>query len=214
MYPLNRDTDSEAGALARRLEEVVDGSARRKLLVPSPNTITDLVRKNKADTGFFVHELWGLADLLMLLRERQDELKDQEQQYWNRKSRPPNYYARAIALRLARLYAREKGARPTFGTARDGGHPSTRYGRALETIFVALEIKGGVKHAAKWAIDQLTEDDLRPAPLGDLLGGFGALGALPENALRVDLGGTDRLPERRSEAIAKVATALTRDPGK
>jgi hypothetical protein len=170
LYPVDRNTDEAAALLLRRVEDAVDNSARRHLLVGTPNTITDLVRKNKADTGFFNHALWCIADMLVLLTERRDELKDQERQYWNKKHRPPNYYARAIALRLARLYAREKGEKPTFGTARDGGYPNTRFGRALERIFEALEITGGVKHPAKWAISQLTDEDLQTIRPNALLG--------------------------------------------
>ena len=128
-----------------------------------------MIRKNKADTGLWHNSLWALSDLLFELDERHKELRDQEKQFWTVSHRAPNYYARAIALRLARLYAMEKGKRPTFGTARDGGHPSTDFGRALEEVFAVLEVRASVKGAAKWAIEQLTDDDLKRPQLGALL---------------------------------------------
>lgn len=76
-------------------------------------------------------------------------------------------------MRFARLYARETSKRPTFGISSQGNHPSTEFGRALEQVFEILNIKANVRNAAVWAIDQLSEDDLRPpqnALLGELLG--------------------------------------------
>jgi hypothetical protein len=124
---------------------------------------------------------------------------------------------RAIALRLARLYAREKGERPTFGTARDGGHPSTNYGRALERIFEPLGIKDGVRRPAEWALAQLTDDDLRPVSTIALLGGVFALGVRPDLLSEV-LGdgprGIHELPGSTTNALADIAEALPKGRAK
>lgn len=213
LYPEGRQTDEVTASLARRIEEAIDQGARRKIRIPNPNTITDLVRKNKADTGYFHHALWGFIDLMEFLTDRLDELEDQERQYWSKSHRAPNYYARAIALRLARLYAQEKGGKPTFGTARDGGHPSTAYGRALEKIFVALEIKGGVRHPAKWAIAQLTDKDLEAKQTTNMLAGLMGLGNPPErlgDVLQDEPLGIHRMPTRN--ALADITKALTKGP--
>ena len=97
-------------------------------------------------------------------------MKDQEELFWSTNHRPPNYYARTIALRLARYYARETQERPTVGTSGDGGHPSTAYTKALEEVFEELGIKATVRLPAKWAVNQITEDDLKPRMLGGVLG--------------------------------------------
>lgn len=77
-------------------------------------------------------------------------------------NRSPNYYARTIALRLARLYAKEMGHRPTLGISREGNFPSTDFGRALEEVFTILNITASFRNAARWAIEQLTDEDMRP----------------------------------------------------
>ena len=96
------------------------------------------------------------------------DLKDHKEKFWKFKHRAPDYYARTIALRLAKLFAREVGQRPTFGTAAEGDYPSTAYGRALEEVFEILEIKQKVRTHAKWAIQQITEEDMNPPPVNRL----------------------------------------------
>jgi hypothetical protein len=197
---LPEDGDTEAEAMTMRIGRAIDDRARRSRSRLQVHDVTSLLRKNLADTGFYINALWALVDLSSDLQDRRNELKDQEKQYWAVNHRPANHYARAIALRLARLYAQEKGIRPTFGTARDGGHPSTDYGRALEQIFAALDIKGSVRNPAKWAIDQLTEEDVRPARsiLGGLLGvsaGQRSSGE-PRNALADIMGALEKGPEK------------------
>ncbi|MEO1028814.1 MAG: hypothetical protein AAFX02_07120 [Pseudomonadota bacterium] len=77
--------------------------------------------------------------------------------------RAPDYYARAIALRLARLYASEVGERPTYGTSGETGEPSTGYTRALRDVFEILEIDAREKIYATWAVKHLNDDDLKTA---------------------------------------------------
>ncbi len=109
--------------------------------------------------------------MINVYQERLNELKDQEIEFWSVSYRAPKSYARTIALRLARLYALHKRQKPPFGTARDGNHPSTDFGRALEEIFDILNIEATVRNPAEWAIDQLTEDEINP-PVNRLLGGL------------------------------------------
>lgn len=52
---------------------------------------------------------------------------------------------------------------PTIGTASDGDHPSTEYGRFLQQLFEVLKIDTGFRLPGEWAIGQLTEADL-PKP--------------------------------------------------
>lgn len=177
--------DPKKVAMLARLSQAIDRSASQRGGGMRPGNIQDLIRKNKADTGFFNHSLWAMLDLILELRQRLNELEDQERQFWRVKNRPPNYYARTIALRLARLYANEKGVRPTFGTSRDGGHPSTNFGRALEEIYGILEINSDVRRAAEWAIGQLTETDFNPLR-GGLLGAFSGLSGGIQNPLSAE----------------------------
>lgn len=192
LHPDGRETDAKVADMVDRLQAALDSHARRKFSKDPPTSISELVRKNAAETGFYYNSLLSLLDLSDALEDRRNELRDQERQFWAVKNRPPNYYARAIALRMARLYARANGERPTFGTARDGGHPNTEFGRTLEFVFGALGIEGGVKHPARYAISQLTEEDLQPRP---------------GNALRDVLGKGDGLPPTRN-ALAMIADQL------
>lgn len=122
----------------------------------------DLALRNLRDTGFFYNSIIVIIDLQVSLELRLRDLKEQEVQFWSVGNRPPNYYARVIALRFARLFAARSSKRPTFGISSEGSHPSTQYGRALEEVFRILEIRANVRKAAEWALTQLTEDDWRP----------------------------------------------------
>ena len=191
LHPRSGD-DSDRAPMAEILAGAVDRSARQRFRGLEMETAGDLARKNVVDTGLYMGASLAIVDLVHDLSSRKVELEDQEKAFWSSPNRPPHHYARTIALRLARVYARNKGKKPTFGTSRDGGHPSTEYGRALEEIFELLNIKSNVKTPAKWAIGQLTEEDIKPKvseALGSLqvsggmgLGGPG-LGALERRSL-------------------------------
>jgi hypothetical protein len=150
----------------RLLVDIFANEASRKRPLSTPN---DLALKNFTDTGFFHNSVSILIDMYFAMDQRLRDLMEQEIQFWNITNRAPQYYPRTIALRLARLFAREKRERPTFGTARDGNHPSTDFGRALEEVFKVLEIKGSVRSAATWAIEELTDEDVNP-PVNALRG--------------------------------------------
>jgi len=189
----SEDTGHE---IARRLFEFVDVSTRQRVQRERPESVAEMVRKNAADAGLSYCLIFLLIDLVRDLSQRTRELQNQEAAFWSLSGRAPNYYARTIALRFAQLIARETGKMPTFGTSSDGGHPSTEFGRALEEIFEVLGIKANVRHPAKWAIKQLSQEDLKPEPTNHM-GGIMGLGAA--------LGG----PHRKN-ALAAITDALTK----
>lgn len=159
----------EQGVITKVLK-YVDAKVRGKQSTDRAESVFDLTRSNAANIGFSIVLMYMLFDFIEALKSRQQELESQEAIFWSGVGRAPNYHARTIALRFAKLVARSTGKKPTFGTARDGGHPSTDFGRALEEIFSVLEVKADVRNAARWAIGELTADDLRPLPGTGLTG--------------------------------------------
>lgn len=149
-------------AMVDRLVPAINISAFKTLQNDTPSTAFALIQKNIIDTGFYWHSLTIIFQMTSAYQERLKELEDQEKEFWSVNHRPPNYYARAIALRFARFYARQTQKKPTFGTSRDGPHPSTDYARLLEEIFAILEIKSGLRNPATYAIEQITPEDLKP----------------------------------------------------
>jgi len=172
IVPDDEKDTPERKAMLDRLSLAIEGKAVQHARQKSLNSAGDLALKNIFDTGFHYGTMRLIIAMYLIYREHLAELKDQEAQFWTVSSRPPNYYARTIALRLARLYSRENGKPPTFGMSREGNFPSTDFGRALEEVFRILEIKASVRNAATWAIAQLTDDDLRQ-PVNALAGLLG-----------------------------------------
>ena len=167
-----RKGDMDHANMANKLGKTLSTKLRSK---PVPDEITDpvdLIRNNVASCGGMYPSLFVMFDLLKALEDRLAELEDQKTKFWNLKHRAPDYYARAIALRLAKLFARVTGERPTTGTSAITGEVSTSYTRALEEVFEFLTIKSNVRTPAEWAVSQLTEDDLKPETetMGSLLG--------------------------------------------
>lgn len=150
--------------LVRKALKFVDADVRAKRRAERLESVFDLTCSNAATIGFSVVLMFLLFDFVESLKSREQELENQEAVFWSGIGRAPNHYARTIGLRFAKLVARSTAKKPTFGTARDGGHPSTDFGRALEEIFKILNIGADVRNAAKWAIGQLTDDDLQPLP--------------------------------------------------
>lgn len=180
--------ESDTKQMIARLRTATDESSRRAFVDYPITTAIELVRKNAVEAGLHYNFLWLLFDTRNAYRARLGVLKEQETQYWNVSSRPPNYFARTIALRFARFYARQTGRRPTFGISKEGSFPSTDYGRLLEQIFEILEIKVRVRSQAVWAIEKIVEDDFKPlevSSVGGLLGSWGdqAFPPLPKNPL-------------------------------
>lgn len=122
-----RSVTEEAG---ERLTAFIDEFARLKSKSLKTEYGYDLVRRNAAEVGLSICLAFQMIDIHDALTARKQELSDQGALYWSGNSRPPNHYARTIALRFARFIATYTHAKPTFGTSRDGGHPSTDFGRA------------------------------------------------------------------------------------
>jgi hypothetical protein len=157
-------------AAIRKVLKSVDANVRSNRRTGRLETVFDLTCSNASSIGVSTVLALLLFDLVDALESRDRELESQEAIFWSSAGRAPNHYARTIALRFAKLVARATGRKPTFGTARDGGHPSTDFGRALEEIFKVLGVGADVRNAARWAISQLTEDDLKTLPRNALAG--------------------------------------------
>lgn len=166
---MNKELEKSISEMLRRVTGSVNRGARKRLKEIKVKSAADLVRKNAGEVGFILSAAYIIVDLQFELSLRKRELEDQERDFWSGSSRPPNHYARTMALRLARIVARETGRLPTLGVARDGNHPSTDYGRALEDVFKVLGIKASFRRAGKWAIEQLTDEDTK-RPLNALAG--------------------------------------------
>lgn len=167
------DDEPEKRESCDGLGQWIDDFGRRKIKSDPVTSPMEIVRQSTFLTGLRRMYLMLSLDMISALEERHKELKDQEKEFWTVSHRPPNQYARIIALRTARVYAVTKGEFPTLGTSRDGGHPSTSFGRGLEQIFNILGIEAKIRGPAKWAIGQLTEADTKPpkpAPMGGILG--------------------------------------------
>lgn len=166
-----KDAPDEHKVMIERLAPAINLHATQGRAFREITTPNDLAIKNVVDTGFHHNSLLVTLHMMEAYRRRLLELKQQEADFWNVTNRPPKYYARTIALRFARLFAQERGIKPTIGTVSEGNHPSTDYGRALEEVFKILEIKANVRTAGEWAINQLVEADWNP-PLNSLAGGL------------------------------------------
>ena len=155
------DADPVRFAMLQRVQVAVDGSVRHGLRKKKLRgaTANDLVIQNFRETGFFENSLIIIAEMAFAYQQRLEELQDQKKQFWSMEYRAPHHYARSIALRFARFFARQTLKRPTFGTSSLGRHPSTDFGRALEKVFEILEISANLRGTATWALKQLTEPD-------------------------------------------------------
>ncbi|AXI43534.1 hypothetical protein C1J02_17585 [Sulfitobacter sp. SK011] len=164
----SKEGDPEHLAMLMRLIPIMNQKLYKGAPRENLEESTEMIRKYVAEVGGYTASFLVMLDFSIALTERYQELKDQEEKFWNISHRAPDYYARAIALRLAKLFARETGQRPTYGTAASGDHPSTSYGRALDEVFEILEINQNVRTHAKWSVKQITDEDLIPPPVNSL----------------------------------------------
>ena len=166
------EEDSALKKVSGNVSAMVDNKAYKDNLRRRVESPVDVVLQGSFGVGLSYTTILILMENKVGLSARKQELESQKDSFWSGSGRAPNHYARTIALRFAKLIAKKTGKKPTFGTARDGNHPSTEFGRALEEIFEILGIEATVKHPATWAIGQLTDEDMKPEYqnfLGNLL---------------------------------------------
>lgn len=173
-----KDTDESTGRkkMLLRIESFTDRGAKNNLLWRGAKSAQQLAFGNMVQVGFFNASLKALHGMRTVYQHRYDLLLEQEVTYWRVRNRAPNYYARTIALRFARLYARHREMKPTFGMSAEGSYPSTDYGLAIEAIFKILGIENGYRSAATWAVRQIVEEDWNSKLRNRI---FGPLGAKP-----------------------------------
>lgn len=178
---LGSDTSPPSRALVGLLEPVLNDKFHSG---PRPGNLRDsynLIRQNVRDVGGYFSSLAVMTDLAAVLEERLWELESFRETYWNKGNRAPDYYARAIALWLARLLARETVKLPTTPITADTGDPSTQYSRALSEAFEILGFKKTQSGYATWSAQQMTENDLEPH--SGIFGGILRPGIVPESDL-------------------------------
>lgn len=170
LLPSEGDLDREQ--VLEALRPRIDEKMRSNAYWLGADSASALIRRNAADHGGVYTFLFLCFDMRTCLEERLRELDEQRDRFWNIKHRAPDYYAREIALRLARVFARETGRKPTLGTGAIDGAPSTAYSRALAQVFSILKIRAHPRGPADWAVKNLTDEDMeqRPAPLMGLFG--------------------------------------------
>lgn len=153
--PSDSDAEGEQAALYR---DFISQKARNLAGVRRPETAIDLHLRNAIEIGIATSAAYILIDLLRAYRERMNELRSQQEMFWNLGHKAPNYHARVIAFRLARFYVQETAQHPTVGTSGVTGEPSTDYTRALKEVFSELGIKANVRPYAEWAVEQNLSD--------------------------------------------------------
>ena len=159
----------------RKLARAVNEHSRQAAPRPKIDDAITLVRRNVADLGSYMSTVLVMLDFLSALAARHHQLKEQEKTFWQVRHRAPDYFARAIALRLAKLYANETQERPTIGTSSETGDPSTGFSRAVGKTFALLGIETGARRPAEWAVQQLTDEDFKPIQRDALAGPYDAL---------------------------------------
>lgn len=136
-----------------------------------------------------------VMDFESAINQRLQDLEAQRGEYWNLSHRAPNHFARIIALRFAKAIARNTGKKPTIGTSRDGKHPSTEFGRALDEVYKLLGIHADFRRAGEWAVKQLTDADLSPGY--DVFADLGSFGSgQSTNALAALMAATARTDKK------------------
>jgi hypothetical protein len=163
-------SDDEASVkIVERMRWVINSKAKSNAPYTDLHSSTTMIRKNIADVGAYGPTIMVLFDLKNCLLDRLQELENQKEQFWSLKHRAPDYFARALALRLAQVFARETGQRPTYGLSGETGEPSTGYSRALKEVFALFDITSQERGYAEWAVSHITEKDFEPKN-GGLLG--------------------------------------------
>ncbi|WP_339106677.1 hypothetical protein [Roseovarius rhodophyticola] len=100
------DEDERKSALVG-LGGILTGKIKDRAPIGDLNQSHTLVQKIMADVGGFSSTMVAVLTLRTALSDRLQELENQRDKFWNVPYRAPDYYARAIALRLAKLYAKK-----------------------------------------------------------------------------------------------------------
>ena len=179
----------------KKLSGILNRKLRENAAAFEVSSASDLVRHNLAEAGGYTTFLMVLLDMQLALQDRARELEDQKSKFWNLAYRAPDYYARFLALNLARLYCRQVGALPTYGTSGETGEPSTDFCRALKEVYAVLEHDVNEREHARWAVSQLTERDIETRQEG-LLGSV--FGLTPRETEEETLAALTRSARRKS----------------
>ncbi|MFG6565946.1 hypothetical protein ACGYLI_17155 [Sulfitobacter sp. 1A13421] len=111
--------------------------------------------------GIIPSLLISLPELLAALEQQTNYLEKKLDTSGAALGRSKNEAAHGVALRLAKLYARVTGKRPTYSEGPNG--LSGEYTPALRSVFDALGWKTvSLKSPAEAAISQITDEDLQP----------------------------------------------------
>ena len=174
------DDDLRKQEVIESLRKRIDARFLTKARRLNVNTPLQLALKGVAEVQGTKALLTQAHAFMRLFEQRLEELDEQEAIFGNAKNRPGNPHTRAIALRLAKMFAQSTGKLPTLGTSGVDGKPSTHFTRALVRTFDVLGIEADHRSPAKWALSQLTKADTRiPEPAG-----LGLLGAMFEPSIR------------------------------
>ncbi|HDY95193.1 hypothetical protein LCGC14_0105830 [marine sediment metagenome] len=103
----------------------------------------------------------ALADLKTSLDQQAENIQKKLSALTGQRGRPKNEATHGVAVRLAKLYARVTGRRPTYSEGPNG--LSGEYTPALRSVFDALGWESvSLKSPAEAAIAQISEQDLQP----------------------------------------------------
>ena len=150
-----REGEKKRQEMLDQLQLVIDEKMDGNIPGRRPDSGFAAGRNLAASVGGFYSTFVVLSEFRSALKARHSELKAQEAEFWSVSHRPPNYHARTIAFRLADLYFRQTGKKPTLGSSGTTGDPSTAYSIALKQTFELMEIDCGVRSPAEWAVANL-----------------------------------------------------------
>ncbi|MCH2078866.1 MAG: hypothetical protein MK180_18660 [Rhodobacteraceae bacterium] len=191
-----RDENEADQTLAQNVAEALNKHARKRVTREPFDHVISALQGLASQQGQTPVTLLIVMDFEEAIDDRLQDLETQRKDYWSLPRRAPNHFARIIALRFAKAIARNTGKKPTIGTSRDGSHPSTEFGRALDEVFKLLEINADFRRAGEWAVKQLTDADLLP-----MRNAFAGLGSYPS-------GQGANVPAGLAEAIARTDKKL------
>lgn len=150
--------EQEHKEMLRRLALFVDEELLARHELSKTKLASDVAITAALQSGGLLTSLKLLYKVRAVLKERQEQLQQQKTKFWTDHGARTNHHARAIAFRLAHLFAFVTKEKPTYGIASDGSGPSTAYTRALEAIFDLLEIESGFISPAKFAVSSLKSE--------------------------------------------------------